>query len=59
MVSKEKWKFYDDVFTPLVCKQIYKITGGCLWYEVWIDFEEEVLQAFNETKDFIESIESL
>lgn len=45
MENKEKWKFYDEVFTSLVGKQIEKITGGIsLWYEVWIDFEEEVLQ---------------
>ncbi|MBO4531428.1 MAG: hypothetical protein J5767_12425 [Paludibacteraceae bacterium] len=45
MGKKEKWKFYDEVFTPLVGKQIEKITGGIsLWYEVWIDFEEDILQ---------------
>ena len=44
MAKKENWKFYDDVFTHLVDKQIEKITGGIgLWYEVWIDFEDYIL----------------
>ena len=46
MADKEKWKFYNEVFTPLIEKQIEKIIGknNYLWYEVWIDFEEKVLQ---------------
>ncbi len=46
MENKEKWKFYDEVFKPLIKKQIEKIIGknNYLWYEVWIDFNEHILQ---------------
>lgn len=52
MENKQNWKFYNEVFTPLIEKQIEKIIGknNYLWYEVWIDFDEDILQRKEHSK---------